>query len=137
MFPPRLTSEMLEVSPSTLRRYNRHFRAHLSETAQRSSARRYTEGDIDTLSRARDLMRTGLSPSEVNERLPVVDRDQEAPSDALAMIPSISTALADGEARDNILAQKIEELDERLAEVEAKTFRPGWRHRLASIISPE
>jgi len=137
MFPPRLTSEMLEVSPSTLRRYNRHFRTHLSETAQRSSARRYTEGDIDTLSRARDLMRTGLSPSEVNERLPIVNRDQEAPSDALAMIPSISTALADGEARDNILAQKIEELDERLAEVEAKIFRPGWRHRLASIISPE
>jgi len=132
-----MTSEMLEVSPSTLRRYNRHFRDHLSKTAQRSSARRYTEGDIDTLSRARDLIRTGLSPSEANERLAVVDRDQEAPSDALAMIPSISTALADGEARDNILAQKIEELDERLAEVEAKTSKPGIRKRLADLISPE
>ena len=43
MFTPGQVSDMLEVPPSTLRRYVKQFETHLSESATKKRGRHYTE----------------------------------------------------------------------------------------------
>ena len=60
MFTPGQVSDMLEIPPSTLRRYVKDYPEHLSETATKKRGRRYTELDIATLDREQlELARKG------------------------------------------------------------------------------
>jgi DNA-binding transcriptional MerR regulator len=82
---------MLKMPSSTLRRYANQYQAHLSEHATKQRNRRYTEQDITILARARELLREGKSPKQVNKLLSVVsDGEQPSPDQTLALILSIS-----------------------------------------------
>ena len=113
MYTPSQASEMLNIPPSTLRRYANHFSSHLSEHARRERGRRYDEQDISILARARELLNEGHSPDKTNELLALVAAEQPSPESTLALIPSISQALS--EALDTARALRIEvsELNER------------------------
>ncbi|MCH8093054.1 MAG: MerR family transcriptional regulator [Chloroflexi bacterium] len=51
MFTPGQVSDMLEIPPSTLRRYVKDFPKHLSKTATKKRGRRFTELNIAILAR--------------------------------------------------------------------------------------
>ena len=145
MFTPGQVSDMLDVPSSTLRRYVKQFAAHLSETATKKRGRRFTERDVATLARARELLQQGRKPPEVNELLPVLGKeDPEAqPDAALALVPSISAALTEAldlahslRAEVGDLAGQVEQVAqdqgatrEELAELR-KWLRLPWYRRL-------
>lgn len=90
LLSPSQAAELLGIGASTLRLWSRDFAIHLSETARGGGGRRrhYTPDDIATLTRARDLLRSGATVADVAGRLGVVSPD--AASAAL-----ITTALTD------------------------------------------
>jgi DNA-binding transcriptional MerR regulator len=66
----------LDISTSTLRRWAKEFHRYLSKTAGRTDSmaaagahRRYTEGDVELLSRAKALLEQGLTYDQVMRRL--------------------------------------------------------------------
>ncbi|MGQ9555420.1 MAG: helix-turn-helix domain-containing protein [Anaerolineae bacterium] len=69
-FAPSQVSAMLGIPPATLRRYTKLFASYLSPDTQLQRGRRYSEADIRTLGRARELFEAGLSVEHVRERLP-------------------------------------------------------------------
>ena len=138
MFTPGQVSDMLEIPSSSLRRYVLRFAEHLSATAIKKRGRRFTERDIATLGRARELLQQGRDPLEVNGLLGVVgEEDSEAePDAALMLVPSISAALTEvgdltqslrAEVRD--LAESQGATAEELAELR-KWLRLPWYQRL-------
>jgi len=127
LYSPNQTSEMLKIPQSTLRRYAQQYADHLSEHATKQRNRRYTEQDIATLARARELLREGKSPEQVNNLLGVVGSTNANPDTALALIPSISQALTEAldtarslRAEVDIMHGDITSHDERMSEAERK-----------------
>jgi DNA-binding transcriptional MerR regulator len=106
MYTPNQTSEMLKIPPSTLRRYVNQYISHLSDHATKQHRRRYTDGDIAILARARELLAEGRSPEQVNNLLSVMSAGERSPESTLALIPSISSALA--EALDTARSLRVE-----------------------------
>ena len=102
MFTPGQVSIMLQIPGSSLRRYAALFADRLSLTARRRK-RLYTDQEILTLQKVRDLAGQGLTVTQIAERLDVVV-DQEPPANALALLPSI--------------LQEFEEIRSRLAQME-------------------
>lgn len=91
MFASVQVSDMLEIPPSTLRRYVKHFAERLSDEATKKRGRRFTERDVSILARARELIQQGRSPDKVASLLQVVGEEEEKPEDntsALALVPS-------------------------------------------------
>jgi len=136
MFTPGQVSDMLDVPSSTLRRYVLQFAAHLSETATKKRGRRFTERDVATLARARELLQQGRKPPEVNELLPVLgENDPEAqPDAALMLVPSISAALTEALDMARSLRTEVEDVSDRqdqmatqLESLEAWVREPWYR----------
>jgi len=138
---------MLEVPPSTLRRYVKNFETHLSESATKKRGRRFSERDVATLARARELLQQGRKPKETNELLAVVgEDDSEAQVDsALMLVPSISEALAGAldvaqtlRSEVGTLAEQVEEIAEGQGATRAELallreyMRRPWYRRLFS-----
>jgi len=86
---------MLDIPPSTLRRYVNDFGDHLSAAATKPRGRRFNEVDITTLQKARELLRQGQPVAEANKLLGVIGDPEQTPTDALALVPSISAALTE------------------------------------------
>jgi DNA-binding transcriptional MerR regulator len=142
MYNPSQTSEMLKIPPSTLRRYAKQFADHLSERAHKHRLRAYTEQDIATLARAREMLREGKSPAQVNNLLSVVGNgEQPSPDQTLALIPSISAALTEAldtartlrvqvdahEQRMSDAERKLSEMADKLAQIESEQQTPWYR----------
>ena len=105
MFTPSQVSNMLTIPASTLRRYAVLFADHLSPTGNRKNRRRdYTQTDILTFQRIRDMIGQGLSTEEIAARLPLVD-NAPASNNALALVPEIA-------ARFESLAASVARLPE-------------------------
>lgn len=137
-------SDMLEIPPSTLRRYVKDFAAHLSETATKKRGRRFNERDVAVIARAREMLQQGRVPEEVDKILAVVGEEQEpeATTDsALALVPSISQALTEaldtarslrmevvdlGDQVDDVAGRQVAS-DRRLEQLEAWMREPWWR----------
>ncbi len=119
MFTPGQLSDMLEIPPSTLRRYVTQFAAYLSDQAQRQRGRRFTPEDVDTLGRARELLTQGRSPEEVGPLLQVVreEGDGPEPGEALALVPAISEALAQAVDAARALRSDLDGLADQVAAV--------------------
>jgi len=147
MFTPGQVSDMLEVPPSTLRRYVKQFEKHLSESATKTRGRRFTERDVATLAQARELLQQGRKPKETNELLGVVgEDDSEAQVDsALMLVPSIAEALAGAldvaqslRSEVGTLAEQVEEIAEGQGATRAELtvlreyMRRPWWSRLFS-----
>ncbi|MCH8094099.1 MAG: MerR family transcriptional regulator [Chloroflexi bacterium] len=136
MFTPGQVSDMLEIPPSTLRRYVKDLPKHLSKTATKKRGRRFTELDIATLARARELLQQGRKPEETNKLLAVVGQeDPDAqPDSALALVPSISQALSEVQEQAQALRSILEnvadnqnEANSRLEALEAWARAPSYR----------
>ncbi len=135
MFTPRQTSQMLEIPPSSLRRYVRTFEAFLSASVtQRTRGRRFTARDIDVLRRARELLSTGRSFEETAALLQVVDGDPSNNEAALSLVPSISKALTEAVDSARMLRVEVEDLaraqgttDGELARIREWLNQPWWR----------
>jgi len=113
-YTPKQTSEMLKIPASTLRRYAKQFSEHLSESANKSRGREYTEQDIATLARARELLRSH-SPEDTNKLLAVIDDKPPEPNSSLALIPAISEALTELTDAAISLRAEVDNITERQA----------------------
>lgn len=127
MYTPEQASDMLKIPPSTLRRYAAQYSAHLSEHATKQRSRRYTEQDIATLARVRELLSEGKSPEQANSLLAVMSTEQPSPDTTLTLIPSISQALTEALDTARLLRSQVSELsehqsaqDERISDAERK-----------------
>ena len=145
MFTPGQVSDMLEVPPSTLRRYVKDYPEHLSKTATKKRGRRYTEVDIATLARAREMLQQGRSPDEVGSLLAVVGQDdpEAEPDSVLNLVPSISQALSEVQEQAQALRSILETVadnqnaaDSRLEALEA-WMREPWYRRLFGFPTPK
>jgi DNA-binding transcriptional MerR regulator len=77
---PGEVSELLQIPPSSLRRYVTEFGEYLSTSAQQSKRRDYTDQDIATIARIRELTAQGLTSEDIKPQLDktvVQDQDQE------------------------------------------------------------
>lgn len=144
MFTSGQISDMLEIPPSTLRRYVKDFAAHLLETAIKKRGRRFNERDVTVIARAREMLQQGRDPKEVDKLLAVVGEEQEpeaTPDSALALVPSISHALTEaldtarslrmevvelGDQVDDVAGRQVD-TDRRLELLEAWMREPWWR----------
>lgn len=104
---------MLGVPPSTLRRYATDFADHLSAEATRSRGRRYSDRDIATLKKARELLNQRQPVEQVNRLLAIVGDPEASPSDSLALVPDISEALNTALAAARSLRFEVADLAER------------------------
>lgn len=122
MFTPGQVSDMLEIPPSTLRRYVKDYPEHLSKTATKKRGRRYSELDIATLARAREMLQQGRDPEEVNKLLAVVGQEdgQAEPDSALALVPSISQALVEVQEQAQALRSILEAVADRQSDAERR-----------------
>jgi len=86
---------MLEIPPSSLRRYVHQFAAQLSPEAQAQRGRRFSARDVAMLQQARELLAQGRSPEEAAPLLQVIaEGEVRQPAEVLALVPSIAQALA-------------------------------------------
>lgn len=130
MFSPKQVSDILGLPVSTLRRYSVLFAQHLSESARPDHKKRYyTDQDILTLKKIRELVSAKKSPQEINRALLVVDNRQDQPGSALALLPDIQQAFEDIRALLNQERQERERLSQRLNELETWLKTP-WYKRL-------
>ena len=133
-FVPSQVSDMLGIPPSTLRRYVADFGDHLSAEANRPRGRRYTDQDIATLKKARELLNQRQPVDQVNRLLGIIDDPEVSPSDSLALVPDISTALTTAlEAARGLrvevvdLAERQDQADDRLDALTEWVVTPWYR----------
>jgi DNA-binding transcriptional MerR regulator len=151
MYTPNQTSEMLKIPSSTLRRYANQYADHLSEHATQQHRRRYTEQDIAILARAREMLNEGKSPDQVNSLLSVINAENKSPESTLALIPSISQALAealdtarslrvevdDHEQRMSDAERRLSELADKLTQIEREQSTPWYRKLIRRNHAPK
>jgi DNA-binding transcriptional MerR regulator len=130
MYTPMQVSEMLKIPPSTLRRYSSVFAAYLSPQLK-SKKRSYTDGDIVTLQRIKELARK-LPLDQVGPLLTVVE-EQPAPESSLSLIPTINRELQRLDTGQAGIVREIEELraafaadHSRLIDLEKYLALPWW-----------
>lgn len=118
MFTPAQVSEMLNIPPSSLRRLAHEFAASLSKSPGRH--RRYSEQDINTLRRVREMTGRGLSLETIRQQLTIVEAQPPA-GETLAMVPTI--------------AQELSRLDEFSRSVfgELEKLRAAWQEDHARL----
>ena len=163
-YPPREVTAKLGISPATLRRWAVEFRDLLSGDAAQSLLpggaplhRSYSEHDLYTLARVKELRGQGLGYDAIRERLSeevsegdgamVVEDQQPAElvlsEQARLMIATQQQALAERERTIEALTGHVGTLQEQLdreqaradhAEAEARELR---RHMLAQARQPE
>ncbi len=93
VYRPLEVAQRLGISPSTLRLWSNHFAPLLSAQARKApigaaapaAQRRYTDQDVDLLTRARDLLSQGLTYEETNRTL---RKAESLPSAAACERPS-------------------------------------------------
>ena len=138
---------MLALPSSTLRRYVKLYASRLSENATRPRGRRFSEADIANLARIRELSQQMRSPHEIESLLNVIDEGDAEPSNALALVPSIATALSDLTDAARSLRLEIDDLREDGAEANQKLenrlqeleefMRLPWYKKLRNKPAPE
>lgn len=133
-YPPKLVSEMLDIPPSSLRRLSSEFKDFLSKSPGRH--RRYSEEDINTLRRVRELTGQGMTIERIKTQLRLVEEPPEKKTDALALVPTIAGELARMDDNYRAVARELEELRqdrerdrERLERLEQWAALP-WYKRL-------
>ena len=135
MYTPAQVSEMLRIPPSTLRRYSVLFATHLSPQAP-GRKRAYSESDIATLSKVKELIRK-FPLEEISARLPVMD-EPPAPESTLVLIPALAKELQRLDTERQALSSELTEMkasfqavNEKLEKLSAWLAQP-WYKRLFS-----
>lgn len=118
MFSPKQVSDMLQIPPSTLRRYSVLFAAHLSPQKE-GKKRVYTDQDITILKRIKDLSHK-MPIDQIGPRLVIVDDPPPAPKEETSsLLPEIFARFDWLEADRQKTAKEISELTTRLERLEA------------------
>lgn len=125
-FQPGEISSMLDIPPSTLRRYVSIFGDYLSADANKKRGRRFTQNDVAILARIRDLAAQGqrledLAPQLVDlvDHAPPVDTDRLALQVVNNRLDSIADMFKDQQSDLNDLRRKVDALTGQL-EVERR-----------------
>lgn len=93
---PAVVAERLAISPATLRRWSREFDAFLSpEAAGHNGRRRYSDADLQLLSRVHELLHMGLSYEQTRRQLRL--RSADIPPNGHT--GGMALVLADAESR--------------------------------------
>lgn len=133
-YTPAQVSAMLDIPPSSLRRLAKELKAYLSKPEGRH--RRYTEQDINTLRKARELTSQGESLASVKLSLSLVEEETSLPAsaDSLALVPTISAELARMDDLYRAVAMELDQLrssamedHERLRRLESWASLPWWK----------
>ena len=66
---PGQLSELLDIPPSSLRRYVKRFGDYLSDDANKTRGRSFNESDIAVIARIRDLAQHGEKLNDIPEKL--------------------------------------------------------------------
>ncbi|MCB2173576.1 helix-turn-helix domain-containing protein [archaeon] len=110
MYTPNQISEMLQIPTSTIRRYSTVFVDYLSFKHKPGRKRDYTDQDVNTLARIRDLSNSGLTHAQIKERLEVVEVKEDQPGSNLLLIPSIAKELQTFRDFQQSTSQRITDL---------------------------
>lgn len=128
MYTPNQVSEMLNIPASTVRRYASLYKDYLSFKHHKGRKREYSDQDIITLGKVRDLSNEGLTHKDIKDRLNIVDLQEENPvTKSLELIPSIAKqlqAFADYQHNTN---EKIDSLSNRIDELETFIKLPWYK----------
>jgi len=114
MYTPKQVSEMLQIPTSSLRRYSEAFKDHLTIKHTKGQKRTYTEQDIITLGKIRDLAKSGLTHEVISERLPLIEEQSEPIDNALALIPTVAKELEAIKDNQSSIVQIIQQLQDDL-----------------------
>lgn len=119
---------MLDIPDSSLRRYCRENKRHLSDYANRpGKRRRYTDQDIITLGKLRKFTKEHKTPEEIDQLLTLTDQPPEPPDSALALLPTVLTQFDDLRAQLAQLAQQNADQAERLTRLEDWLQTPWYK----------
>lgn len=119
MYTPNQVSEMLKIPASTVRRYASIYTDYLSFKHSQGRKREYTDQDIVTLARIRDLSNEGFNHNQIKDRITIIDHQEENPiTKSLDLIPSIAKQLQtfvdyQHQTNDqiNLLTKRIDDLE--------------------------
>lgn len=113
---PVIVAERLAISPATLRRWSRQFEEFLSpEAAGHNGRRRYSDADLQLLSRVHELLHMGLSYEQARRQLRL--RGADVPENghtggAALVLADAETRLHPGADVAGILAQALHNVGE-------------------------
>lgn len=128
MLTPKQICETLTVSPSTLRRWANRFSSHLSVGEHKPGKHReYTAADLNIFRSIQTHLENGLTYSEIEKRLAVVDQPDPDPSTALLSLPEFTHAIETARATIASMQSEIEELKERQTQINEWFSMPFWK----------
>lgn len=136
LYDPKTVSSMLEIPSSTLRRYCQLFPEYFSETAKvPSKKRRYTNTDVITLKKIKELTRSRKTENEIRSALQIIQDQPPEPENqvnALALLPQIAAEFEQLRINQATTQTTIDQLQKRLdqLEKEAAERRLPWYKRI-------
>jgi len=136
---PAQCAEILEIRPRTLRRWSVTLATALSPSASVAGRKRYYSGsDIQTLRRAQEMMKDGMTLKRIAEVLPIVPADEDSPTSVI-LSSEMSLAMQEQAMGLGAVMQKQitisedqEEHDERLRALEDWSKLPFWKKLTSS-----
>lgn len=130
MYSPGEVSKLLDVPPSTLRRWSAIFAPLLSPGAQGGGRKRiYTDDDLNLLTRIRDLSAHGVALDKIPEQLgQVIDHPGDIPEPITALaLPGVLREWRKIAAQLEQLQATQQATQERLDRLEAYLKTPWYR----------
>lgn len=134
-YTPGEVSKMLDIPPSSLRRYVEKFGEQMSPSARRRRGRMFSDRDLALIAKIRDLTGQGVALEKIAPQLAdVVDQtppEELPPQTALAIFQRISENMTDiaGQVKDQ--RQELEELRARMdalaAALESERNTPWYK----------
>jgi len=109
-------ANLLEVTPTTVRRYSKDFGSHLSDGTRRKR-RIFSDGDLAILKRAQELMGDGFTKRTVNEMLFTEAIAPDEPTSQLQKVfPEVAQHIE--QQREELVLIRSH-IDERLSKVDS------------------
>lgn len=130
MLTPKQVYETLTVSPSTLRRWAKRFEEYLSlEEHEPGTHREYTPEDLTIFQTIQTHLENGLTYSEIEKRLNVVNANlhEPNPSTALLSLPEFQNAIETARAAVASMQMETEENRKWFEEFNAWASLPWWQ----------
>jgi len=136
---PAQCAEILGIQPRTLRRWSVILATGLSPSAAAIGRKRYYSGsDIQTLRRAQEMMKNGMTLKRIAEVLPIVPADEDK-STSVILSSEMSLAMQEQAMalgalaeRGRTISESQEEHEERLKRLEEWSRLPFWKKLTSS-----